>query len=121
MTKTDSSVWTKLKVDEDAPPPSTPERRDYVRWLFFAVTKLQPSVLEAFIAKDDAPAFEKARQVFLGYARELETALEGRMHLLGETRTAADAKMGAVLAWAESIGLLPADAKLSAYARRCGG
>ncbi|HEY1690983.1 MAG TPA: hypothetical protein VGG39_02410 [Polyangiaceae bacterium] len=118
MLKLASSAWPGL-LDDDAPPPSTPERRDCVRWLYFAVTKLHPAVLDAFLVKDDAAAFADARRVFLGHVRELETALAGRTHLLGERATPADAKMCEVLAWAQSIGLLGSEGKLSAYVRRC--
>lgn len=119
MLKLASSAWPALLDDDDAPPPSTPERRDCVRWLYFAVTRLQPAVLDAFLVKDDAAAFAKARKAFLGHVRELEKALEGRLHLLGERPTPADAKMGEVLAWAQSLGLLPSGGKLAAYVRRC--
>jgi glutathione S-transferase len=119
MQKLASSAWPNLLDDDDAPPPSTPERRDCVRWLYFAVTRLQPSVLEAFLARDDAPAFESARKTFLAHVREVERALEGRLHLLGDRPTPADAKMGAVLAWAQSLGLIGGEGKLAQYVKRC--
>jgi glutathione S-transferase len=120
MTKLGASAGTTRLRHDDAPPPSSRERRDYVRWLYFAITKLQPCVLEALLVKDDARAFAKARENFLSHAREIEAALEGRAHLLGEKLTAADEKMAEVLAWAESLGLLGPGEKLRAYARRCG-
>jgi glutathione S-transferase len=113
-----SSPWSVVLDDEHAPPPSTPERQEYLSWLFFAVTKLQPSVLEAFLVRDDADAFAHARAAFEAYARVVEDALAARSHLVGALRTAADVKVATVLVWAASMGLLDASPRLREYAKR---
>jgi glutathione S-transferase len=118
MTQPASSQWSVVLDDEHAPPPSTPERREYLSWLFFAVTKLQPSVLEAFMVRDNASAFAHARAAFESHLHVLEEALAARSHLLGELRTAADVKVGAVLSWAASMGLLDCSPQLREYAKR---
>jgi glutathione S-transferase len=118
MTQPAATSWTTLLDDEHSPPPSTPERRDCLKWLFFAVTRLQPAVLEAFMARGDEDAFARARVAFEAHARTLEEALSDRTCLVGDAPTGADVKVCAVLAWAASFGLLAPDAKLVAYARR---
>jgi glutathione S-transferase len=118
MTQPAPTSWSTALDDEHSPPPSTPERRDYLKWLFFAVTRLQPAVLEAFIARGDDDAFARARTAFEAHARTLEEALADRSCLVGDQPTAADVKVSTVLAWAASFGLLAPEAKLAAYARR---
>ena len=118
MTQPALSPWSVVLDDEHAPPPSTPERREYLSWLFFAVTKLQPSVLEAFMSRDDAAAFAHARAAFESHARVVEDAIAARTHLVGEQPTAADVKVGTVLAWAASMGLLDRSPRLRDYAQR---
>ncbi len=118
MTNTAPTSWPTLLDDDHAPPPSTPERRDYLKWLFFAVTRLQPAVLEALMARGDDEAFARARSSFETHARALEAALDGRAFLVGDVQTAADVKVAQVLVWAASVGVLPSDAPLAVYARR---
>jgi glutathione S-transferase len=110
--------WSVVLDDENAPPSSTPERREYLGWLFFAVTKLQPAVLEAFMARGSPAAFKRARAAFDVHAKELERALSGRHVLVGEVATAADKKVASVLAWAASLGLLERYTRLRDHAHR---
>jgi glutathione S-transferase len=114
--------WSFVEDDDHAPPPGSEGRSSYLRWLFFAVTELSPTVLEAMIAserRDDA-ALASARQSFEAHACVLEKALAKASHLLGEVQTAADVKVGAILAWAQSLdlGLVEAHPRLAEYARR---
>jgi glutathione S-transferase len=86
------------------------------------VTELAPTVLEAMIAaerRDDA-ALATARQSFDVHACVLERALAQASNLMGEVQTAADVKVGAILAWAQSLdlGLVEAHPLLAEYARR---
>src|SRR5579859_6921263 len=75
--------WSVVLDDEHAPPSSTPERREYLSWLFFAVTKLQPAVLEVFMARGNAAATRRARAAFDVHAKEIEKALSSRQVLVG--------------------------------------
>ena len=114
--------WSFVQDDDHAPPPGSEGRSSYLRWLFFAVTDLAPTVLEAMIAAErrDEAALAMAREAFEAHARVLEGALAQGSHLLGEVQTAADVKVGAVLAWAQSLdlGLVEAHPLLADYARR---
>jgi glutathione S-transferase len=114
--------WSFVEEDDHAPPPGSEGRSSYLRWLFFAVTELAPTVLEAMIAAErgDDAALATARQAFETHAQQLEGALAQASHLLGEVQTAADLKVGTILAWAQSLnlGLLEAHPLLADYARR---
>jgi glutathione S-transferase len=114
--------WSFVQDDDHAPPPGSEGRSSYLRWLFFAVTELAPTVLEAMIAAErrDEAALATARHTFEEHACVLERALEHASHLLGEVQTAADVKVGAILAWAQSLdlGLIEAHPLLADYAQR---
>lgn len=114
--------WSFVQDDDHAPPPGSERRSSYLRWLFFAVTELAPTVLDAMIAAErrDEAALETARQAFEAHAQTIERALAQTSHLLGELQTAADVKVGAVIAWAESLdlGLIKHHPRLADYARR---
>jgi glutathione S-transferase len=114
--------WSFVQDDDHAPPPGSEGRSSYLRWLFFAVTELAPTVLEAMIAAErrDEAALATARQAFETHARQLEETLAHASHLLGEVQTAADLKVGTILAWAQSLnlGLVEAHPLLADYARR---
>jgi glutathione S-transferase len=114
--------WSFVQDDDHAPPPGSEGRSNYLRWLFFAVTELAPTVLEAMIAAErrDEAALATARQTFETHACVLERALAHASHLLGEVQTAADVKVGAIIAWAQSLdlGLVETHPLLADYARR---
>jgi glutathione S-transferase len=114
--------WSFVQDDDHAPPPGSEGRTSYLRWLFFAVTELAPTVLEAMIASErrDEAALATARQTFETHAKALEQTLANTSHLLGDVQTAADVKVGTILAWAQSLGLglVEAHPLLADYARR---
>ena len=114
--------WSFVQDDDHAPPPGSEGRASYLRWLFFAVTELAPTVLEAMIASErrDEAALATARQAFEVHAKALEQTLAHTSHLLGEVQTAADVKVGTILAWAQSLGLglVEAHPLLADYAHR---
>jgi glutathione S-transferase len=110
--------WSVVLDDEHAPPSSTPERREYLSWLFFAVTKLQPAVLEVFMCRGNSSATKRARAAFDVHAKEIEKALSRRQVLVGDVATAADKKIASVLAWAASLGLLERYPRLRDHAHR---
>ncbi len=118
--------WAALLDSRLNPPPGTPERAEYVRWLVLATTALQPAVVEAMLAREtgDADALASAREAFLRHADAVERALEanqGSGHLVGDSLTAADLVVGSVVSWAASLGLVDPSAKLAEYARKVAG
>lgn len=115
--------WAAVLDERLAPPPGAPERADYVRWLVLATTALQPAVVEAMLAREtgNEAALAMATEAFARHAGEVERALDGRGHLVGDTLTAADLIVGSVVSWAASLGLVEPSAKVAEYAKKVSG
>jgi glutathione S-transferase len=112
--------WSALLDEKLAPAPGAPERAEYVRWLVLATTGLQPACVEAMLAQatgNDA-ALASAREAFTRYAAAVESALDDRTHLIGDSLTAADLVVSSLVTWGASIGLVEPSAKVAEYARR---
>jgi glutathione S-transferase len=112
--------WSALLDEKLAPAPGAPERAEYVRWLVLATTGLQPAVVEAMLAQatGNEAALASARETFTRYAAEVETAVDARGHLIGDSLTAADLVVSSLVTWAASIGLVDPSAKVAEYAKR---
>lgn len=116
-------VWLADRFAERglAPALDAPERPAYLQWFFFASAHLEPPLLEAFRARDDATR-ARARETFSAAARVVEAALaDGRPFLLGDRFAACDVAVGEVTGWARAMGALEAHPALLEYGRRAGG
>ncbi len=88
-----------------APPPGSPLRGAYYRWLFFGAGCVEPALIDTMLQR---PPVEK--KMALGYGSyedtiaTLEQALRPGPYLLGEQFTAADLYIGAQLGWAMHFG-----------------
>ncbi|QNH22075.1 glutathione S-transferase family protein [Xanthomonas sp. GW] len=100
-----------------APPPGSPARADYYRWLFFMA-----GPFEALLTAKEGGALAPARSA--GYGREadlmqtLEQAVAGREHLAGDRFSAADLYAAACLGYYMRIGLLEPRPAFAAFAQR---
>jgi glutathione S-transferase len=112
--------WSAVLDEKLAPAPDAPERAEYVRWLVLATTELQPTVVEAVLARatGNEAALARAKEALARHADAVERALDEKGHLIGNSLTAADLIVGSVLAWATSAGLVEPSAKVAEYARR---
>jgi glutathione S-transferase len=116
--------WSAVLDERLAPPPGAPQRAEYVRWLVLATTALQPAVVEALLARETGndAALAAATATFQRHAGVVERALDANSgHLIGDSLTAADLVIGAVVTWATSVGLLEPTAKMAEYARKVAG
>ncbi|OAX56738.1 glutathione S-transferase family protein [Xanthomonas graminis] len=102
-----------------APPPGSPARADYYRWLFFLA-----GPVEGLLTAKEGGALAPARSA--GYGREadllqtLEQAVADRDHLAGDRFSAADLYTAACLAYYMRIGLLEPRPAFAAFAQRHG-
>ena len=104
-----------------APPPTSPLRGPYYRWLFFAAGPLEAAMSNKALGFE-VPA---AREVMIGYGR-IETALEAlegaisaaKPFLLGEQFSAADVYVGSHLLFGMQFGTIEKRAAFVAYAER---
>ncbi|QNH17677.1 glutathione S-transferase family protein [Xanthomonas sp. SS] len=100
-----------------APPPGSPARADYYRWLFFMA-----GPFEALLTAKEGGALAPARSA--GYGREadlmqtLEQAVAGREYLAGDRFSAADLYAAACLGYYMRIGLLEPRPAFAAFAQR---
>ncbi|MCW4454818.1 glutathione S-transferase family protein [Flavobacterium sp. MXW15] len=97
-----------------APPPGSPERGAYYRWLFFLA-----GPLEAWLTARSTGTLAPA--VGAGYGEEgdvlrtLEQALQGRTYLAGDRFTAADLYAAASLSYYMMIGAIEKNPVFEAY------
>lgn len=111
-----------------APALGSPERAHYYQWLFFAMTEIEPQIVEIFAQTQSLPEAERspklledARGAWADRAAVLEKHLGAREHLLGAHFTAADVVLGSLLAWGKFLGMLEGYPKLQEYVKRVGG
>ncbi|WP_343237074.1 glutathione S-transferase family protein [Xanthomonas sp. XNM01] len=97
-----------------APPPGSPERAAYYRWLFFFA-----GPFESWLTARQAGVFVAARSA--GYGRgddvlaTVEQAVSGRTHLAGDRFTAVDLYVAAYLGYQMMVGELERRPALEAF------
>ncbi|MBY6200880.1 glutathione S-transferase family protein [Maritalea mobilis] len=105
-----------------APPPGTPERGAYYRWLFFGAGAVDPAVSVASleVETDDPQIYRRVGWGSLtAVAATLEHLLEdGRKHILGEAFSAVDVYLGSQIAWGLQFGTLPERPGFADYVAR---
>ncbi len=97
-----------------APPPGSPERGAYYRWLFFLAGPVE-SLLTARHAGALAPAMSAGYGTEDDVLRTLEQAVSGRQYLAGGHFTAADLLMAAFLGYYMMTGLIEKRPAFVAY------
>lgn len=92
-----------------APRVDSPERAEYLSWLFFGATTLENEVLEVMRARknpDDANRFSEAQKKLNHTLSLLDETLVSKEYLCGSKFTAADLVAGYPLAIANEAGIL---------------
>lgn len=103
-----------------APPPSSPARGPYYRWLFFAAGPLEYAVTDRALGFE-VPADRTGMVGYGSYERVLDTleaALSESPYLAGESFTAADLYLGSHIGWGLGFGTIPARPAFEAYFAR---
>jgi glutathione S-transferase len=107
------------------PPPGTPERAEYLQWLFYSAATLEAPIVTVFVNRylfPDAPgagerAVDGANELAV-HARLLSERLDGRQFLVGDRFTAADIMIGTALVSAQKAGALVGYPALLSYLQR---
>jgi glutathione S-transferase len=94
-----------------APAVDSANRKSYVSWLFRAVSKLEPAILDASLGRKDG------REKLEEEGRAISQSLADKDYLIGSF-TAADVMVGSMLASARALDLLADSPKLDAYVER---
>jgi len=91
-----------------APPPGSPLRAPYYRWLFFAAGPVESAVMTQAMGWEAPP--ERQRMLGWGSMQDVLAALEGavtgREQIVGDRFSAADVYVGAQLGWGMQFGAL---------------
>lgn len=102
--------------------PGSQARALAYQWLFFAMTELEPPCIEFLTlkkaGKHEEPAGTAVREKFSLAIRPLERRFSSGEYVIGDDFSAADVVLGAVLVWANSLGLVADAPNISAYLER---
>jgi glutathione S-transferase len=98
----------------------THERALVYQWSAFAMTELEPAILEVFVArrKEDEGRTASGVDRFRAAATVVEQALEGREYLVGDRFSVGDLICGAVLIFARRAELTEGLPSVAAYLDR---
>jgi glutathione S-transferase len=106
-----------------APPPGSPDRAAYYRWLFFAAGPVEAAIMDKALGLE-VPA---DKRVMVGYGSYDETVelLDAHVgahdYVAGNRFSAADVYLGAMIGWGTQFGMLPKRASFDAYLARLMG
>jgi glutathione S-transferase len=100
------------------PLPGTHERALAYQWTVFAMTELEPAIIEARRGDEDPARAEAGAERFQAAAQVVERALEGRDYLVGERFSVADLVCGGVLIFGRSAGLTDNLPNIAGYLAR---
>lgn len=110
-----------------APPVGTHERGLYYQWILFAMTQVEPAVVEFYAqtqATEEKDRVEKnlewAKASFAEAAGVLERELAGKEFIVGNRLSAADVCLCSLLAWAMMLKLLEPYPNLLKYVKNLG-
>lgn len=110
-----------------APKLGSPERGLCYQWICFAMTEIEPLLVEIAPTRmkspslPDSPAVQVAVEKLEVAGKVLEAALKDREFLLGPVFSAADVVVGSGLGWARSMGMFESLPAVAAYATRVRG
>jgi len=100
-------------------PLATHERGLVYQWAVFAMTELEPAIIEVRRHREDDPArAQVGEERFRAAAAAVEEALDGHDYLVGERFSVADLVCGAVLIFGKGGGLIDELPNIEAYLER---
>ena len=98
------------------PPLGTRERALVYQWSLFAISEIQPRLMQIRMAGESDPkGAEAARESLLEAVHVLEKALEGHDYLVDDRFTVADVLVSAVLGAVRRLGVAELPPRLNAY------
>lgn len=104
------------------PPAGSHNRALVYQWSVFAMTELEPAVIEVFVARrgDDQERIDKGVESFRVAAEVVEDALDDGDYLVGGRFTVADLVCGAVLMFGRRAELTEGLPRIAGYLDRLG-
>jgi glutathione S-transferase len=116
-------LWLAEREGKLLPRPGTPARALTYQWLFYAMTELEPPLIQASAelkkpeGERDAGHLDAATRRFLAAAEPLERVLEGADWIL-DAFSVVDVVVGACLLWGRSLRILAGLPAVEAYCAR---
>lgn len=95
-----------------------PRRGPYLKWLFFAVSTLEPALTDRMYKREPIAPMAASYGDFEHLLGVVANAVTVGPYLFGQTFTAADLMLGAELQWGMMTGALPARPEITAYVDR---
>lgn len=104
------NLYLAMKYNKGLWPASVEDQGRAVQWSFWAMTELEPHLLQALLnrvffpaeKRDEARAATALETVQGGAFRVLEGALAGRSYLVGDRFSVADLNVAALMTWAKA-------------------
>jgi glutathione S-transferase len=102
------------------PPVGSHDRARVYQWSVFAMTELEPAVLEVLVARrgEDKERADAGAEAFRDAAAVIEAALDEGDYLVGGRFTVADLVCGAVLLFGRRFELIEGMPRIAAYLER---
>lgn len=98
-----------------APAIGNPRRGPYLKWLFFAPGCMEPALSDRVLKRDDGTPGQRGYGTFEDTMEAVAAAVDPGPYLFAEQFTAADVVIGAAVRWANFMGVLPDDKRLTGY------
>jgi glutathione S-transferase len=106
-----------------APPLGSNERANYYRWMVYIPATVDPVVETLTIqtrflpeAQRNADVLANAQRKWKHIAAVLESAVDGKQYIVGNSFTGADVVVTSAIGWLRFLGMLDEHPKLAAYA-----
>ena len=99
-----ADTYPKAKL---APPIGDKRRGDYLKWLFYGPSCLEPAMIDKALNRPPAPRSTAGWADYDTVVEVLRSAVGAREYLLGEQFTAADVVIGSGLRWGMLFKMLP--------------
>jgi len=110
-----ADTYPKAKL---APPIGDKRRGEYLKWLFYGPSCLEPAMIDKALGRPPAPRSTAGWADYDTVIDVLRNGVSGREYLLGEQFTAADVVIGSGLRWGMQFKLLPELPEFTTYVGR---
>lgn len=101
-----------------APAIDDARRGDYLKWLFYGPSCLEPAMIDKALNRPPAPRTTAGWADYDTVMEVLRSAVTGREYLLGEQFSAADVVIGSGLRWGMLFKMVPELSEFVAYVER---
>ena len=110
-----ADIYPKAKL---APPIGDKRRGEYLKWLFYGPSCVEPAMIDKSLGRPPAPRTTAGWADYDTVVEVLRNAVAGRDYLLGEQFTAADVVIGSGLRWGMLFKMMPELPEFTSYVAR---